>query len=111
VRPRHILLFHLNQASRPISQFVIQLWYGWGIWGDHRGDIWTYHIDKAECGINKEMQENSVLLRGSRAADELSDKTFERSVCSEHNGFPMEPEFCFALYIATASFYQSRDVD
>jgi hypothetical protein len=64
-------------------------------------------LTKESMGLIKKCK-RSQLCSGGRASDELSDKKFERSVCSQHNGFPMESEFCFALYIATTTFISSK---
>lgn len=53
-------------------------------------------------------RKKSQRCSGRPALDELSDKEIQRSVCLQHNGLPMEPEFCFTLYIATASFISSK---
>lgn len=53
-------------------------------------------------------RKKSQCCLGGQAPDELSDKKIQRSMCLQHNGFPMESEFCFALYIATATFISSK---
>jgi hypothetical protein len=64
-------------------------------------------LTKESVGLIKKCKRTQLCSEGW-ASDELSDKKFERSVCSQHDGFPMESEFCFALYIATATFISSR---
>lgn len=103
VRHRHILLFHLNQAVRPLLFHVVAVEKKniLRIIGKICWDISHFvgvTLTKESVGLIKKC-ERSQLCSGGRVSDELSDKKFERSMCARNTtGFPWSQN-SVSLYI------------